>query len=450
MIPRTLVPTDVRPVTQDEARKAPRRLTTYMDDRTVVPSGLSEAPPLDGKTEIPAHLPLGVLVDRTLVPRGMPANVIERFEPVTERFPVAILDSRVVVPAYVEPLTDEESEELEHAPEMTAELREIVQPDILTTGDANLLIEQEEKRDPKSDLVTRVLSVAVHIALIVFLIFSPKIFPTHVPTQEEIASARKQLQWIYSPPEVPVPPAPTPKIHVNPETLNKIAPPVVQPQIPAPPVTPEKPPSDLPEAPRPQIRPIPQQAQPAPATAPPAPSHLEPVLPSTPNANRLNLQLPQSSPGKLLSDQLDDAIRHGRNPGSVYSGGPAVPGSRGLGMGYVVQILSDTQGVDFSNYITRLLAALKRNWEAVMPESARMGDRGVVFTTFQINPDGSVPSPDPMLERTSGKEPLDNAAMSAIHASNPFEPLPSQFHGPFLRLRIAFIYNIPPEQVNLR
>ncbi len=54
-----------------------------------------------------------------------------------------------------------------------------------------------------------------------------------------------------------------------------------------------------------------------------------------------------------------------------------------------------------------------------MPESARMGDRGVVFTTFTINPDGSVPGPDPLLERTSGKEPLDNAAMAAIHASNP-------------------------------
>ena len=118
-------------------------------------------------------------------------------------------------------------------------------------------------------------------------------------------------------------------------------------------------------------------------------------------------------------------------------------------MGYGVDILSDTQGVDFRDYINRLLAALKRNWEAVMPESARMGDRGVVFTTFSINPDGSVSAPDPELERTSGKEPLDNAAMSAIHASNPFEPLPKQFHGPYLKLRIVFIYNIPPEQVNL-
>ena len=112
-----------------------------------------------------------------------------------------------------------------------------------------------------------------------------------------------------------------------------------------------------------------------------------------------------------------------------------------------VQILSDTEGVDFNPYITRLLATLKRNWLYVMPESARW-DKGVVFTSFQINRDGSVPAPDPSLDRTSGKGPLDTAAMSAIHASNPFEPLPSQFKGPFIRLRVAFVYNIPLDQLN--
>jgi hypothetical protein len=33
--------------------------------------------------------------------------------------------------------------------------------------------------------------------------------------------------------------------------------------------------------------------------------------------------------------------------------------------------------------------------------------------------------------------------MSSIHASNPFEPLPSEFHGPYIRLRIVFLYNLP-------
>ncbi|MGA8767730.1 MAG: TonB C-terminal domain-containing protein [Candidatus Acidiferrales bacterium] len=444
MIPRILVPVDVRPVTKDEARKRPSRVTTYLDDRTVVPSGLSEAPPLDGKTTIPSHLPLGVLVDRTLVSRGMAIKPIERMQHISA-VTLEILDSRTVVPAYVEPLTAEEIETPEHAPQMTAELREIVQPDIFTTGDANLLIEPEEKKDAKSDLVTRVLSILVHVAVIAFLIFAPKLLPA--PSQEEIARNQLPTNWIYSPPSTPEPAAPTPKVRVSPETLHKVAPPVEKPQIVTPAPSPEKPPTDLPEAPRPKFEVAPNPPPSIPTT--PAPSHLEPVLPATPS-NRLNLQLPTSSPGKMIQDQMQNAAHEGRQA-PVYSGGPpaAGGGGRGVGMGNGVDVLSDTQGVDFSAYIRRLLATLQRNWEAVMPESVRMGERGVVFTTFQINPDGSVSAPDPTLERTSGKEPLDNAAMSAIHASNPFEPLPSQFHGPFLKLRIAFIYNIPPEQVNL-
>ena len=442
MIPRTLVPLNVRPVSKDEVRKAPRRVTTYMDDRTVVPAGLSDAPPLDGKTTIPSHLPLGVLVDRTLVPRGMAIKTIERLQHVST-VTLEILDSRTVVPAYIEPLTAEESETPEHAPEMTAELREIVQPDIFTTGDANLLIEPEEKRDPKSDLVTRVLSILVHVAVVTFLIFLPKFLP--VPTRDDIGGKKLNTSWFYSPPSTPEPSAPAPKVRVTPETLRKVAPPLEQPKIPVP-VAPEKPAPELPEAPKSKINVTPAPPQSIPTT-PVAPSHVEPVLPATPNP-KFVLGLPSTTPGKTLSDQINDAARSGRQA-PIYDGGPPSSGGRGVGMGNGVDILSATEGVDFSAYIRRLLATLQRNWEAVMPESVRMGERGVVFTTFQINPDGSVSAPDPTLERTSGKEPLDNAAMSAIHASNPFEPLPSQFHGPFLKLRIAFIYNIPPDQVNL-
>ena len=443
MIPRTLVPVNVRPVDKDEAKKTPpRRLETYMDDRAVVPSGLSDAPPLNGKTSIPAHLPLGVLVNRTLVPRGMEAKPLDKLLQARSVMPLDILETRVVVPTDIKPLTAEEAKAPEHAPEMTAELREVVAPDIFTTGDANLLIEPETKKDSKADLVTRVLSVAAHVALTIFLLAWPKMFPAHVPTQDELDLARKELNLMYIPPEHAEPAPPTPKIQVNRETLNRVAPPVEQPQIPAP--APEKAPSDLPEAPRPNISVAPAPAQPA----QPAPTHLEPVLPATPQNKNLNLGLSQSSPGRMLDSQLDDAIRRSPKGGGVYSGGPSGPGSGGLGAQGQAQILSDTQGVDFSAYIRRLLATLQRNWEYVMPESVRMGEKGVVFTTFEIFPDGSVRAPDPTLERTSGKDPLDNAAMAAIHASNPFEPLPSQFHGPSLKLRIVFLYNIHPDQVN--
>src|SRR6202041_1053529 len=110
MIPRTLVPVNVRPLTEEEAKKRPSRITTYMDDRTVVPSELSDAPPLDGKSNIPQHLPLGVLVERTLVPRGM---AVKQFE-IPDRQPgihtEEILHSRMLVPAHIEPMTREEAE----------------------------------------------------------------------------------------------------------------------------------------------------------------------------------------------------------------------------------------------------------------------------------------------------------------------------------------------------
>jgi outer membrane biosynthesis protein TonB len=439
MIPRTLVPVNVRPVRPDEAKKVGTRITTNMDDRTVVPSGRSEAPPLTGKSNIPQYMPLGVLVHRTLVERGMPIKEFERPEHPHEILPLDILDSRVVVPAHVEPMAPEQIAVLERPPELTENLKEVIDADIFITGDANLLIEPEEKRDTKFDLITRVLSVIVHIGLILFLISIPKLFPPHIPTQEEIARAQEQLTYVLPPEEPPAPPAPpAPKMRITPKTLKKIAPPVEQPTPqPTPTPAPEaaRPTPELPEAPKPQ---------PAAPSQPNQPSEIIPIKPQPQSQSKLNLGLPSVTPGKAIQDQLSDAIRHNSGGGIQQfpgSGGPAGPG--GPGMQGAVQILTDTQGVDFSSYIQRLLATLRRNWYAVMPESANLGDKGMVFTTFQINKDGSIPSPDPTLERTSGKEPLDNAAMSAIHASNPFEPLPSQFKGDNIRLRIVFLYNLP-------
>jgi outer membrane biosynthesis protein TonB len=56
---------------------------------------------------------------------------------------------------------------------------------------------------------------------------------------------------------------------------------------------------------------------------------------------------------------------------------------------------------------------------------------------------GVVPDADPVQEASSGKEPLDRAAYSAIRSSSPFEPLPPAFNGPFIELRFIFLYNLP-------
>ena len=106
-------------------------------------------------------------------------------------------------------------------------------------------------------------------------------------------------------------------------------------------------------------------------------------------------------------------------------------------------MLTPTEGVDFTNYLDRVLASVRRNWYAVIPESARLGEKGRVMLQFRIMRDGSVPYTEPYLVATSGKEPLDRAAVSSIRTSNPFEPLPPAFSGPFIELRFIFLYNLP-------
>jgi TonB family protein len=177
-----------------------------------------------------------------------------------------------------------------------------------------------------------------------------------------------------------------------------------------------------------------------------------PVLPPT-TPGHLNLGITNASPGKAIQNDLQDAVKHSPSGGTyssegTVSGGGGSGGGRGRGGGGAqagngVTILTPTEGVDFQSYINRLLAKLKQNWVTVMPESFYLGDKGIVAISFRINRDGSFPAESLSLDRTSGKEPLDTAAASAIRATSPFEPLPPQFKGQFIDLRIGFYYNIP-------
>src|SRR5256886_1641531 len=171
---------------------------------------------------------------------------------------------------------------------------------------------------------------------------------------------------------------------------------------------------------------------------------------------RQGLILPKNSPSRSIQDSLREAARSpsaGGRSGAVIGpmprsggtlGGGGSQGSGGsYGNGY--EILTPTEGVDFSDYMARAVAAVRRNWYAVMPESAMLGDRGRVALQFRIMKDGSVPNGEPVRLIGSGKEPLDRAAVSAIRSSNPFEPLPPAFSGPYIELRFYFLYNLPIE-----
>ena len=315
-----------------------------------------------------------------------------------------------------------------------------------TTGEVNLMTRPVEDRTPAWNAVVRFASIAFHFVVILLILLAPKIFPYHPPTDAEIA---RNITDLYIPSDLnrfsktpSAPPAPkSPVMKVDPRLLRQLAPPrEVQPAAPAQP----EPPRENPAPPKPA--PIAPMSLPHPAESP--------IRPQTPPPDATpSLVLPKFSPGKALQESMQQAMKGGGSEGNTTVGsvGRLNPGGGGYGGGgggqgfggNAVTILTPTEGVDFSNYINRVLATVKQNWYAVMPESARLGDQGKVVLQFRIMRNGVVPEQEPYMMGSSGKEPLDRAAMSSIRASTPFEQLPPAFSGPYIELRFIFLYNIP-------
>ena len=109
-----------------------------------------------------------------------------------------------------------------------------------------------------------------------------------------------------------------------------------------------------------------------------------------------------------------------------------------------VEILTSAEGADFSAFLNHLMRLVKRNWYAMMPQSAMLGEKGKVVLRFQVQQDGTLLAQTPTVEISSGRKPLDRGAIAAIKSSAPFEHLPESFRGPNIELRITFLYNMPP------
>jgi len=118
--------------------------------------------------------------------------------------------------------------------------------------------------------------------------------------------------------------------------------------------------------------------------------------------------------------------------------GFGVPNSRVMGN---MDILSDTMGVDFGPYLSRVLHAVRLNWYNLIPNEARapLMKKGKVAIEFAILKDGGVAGM--RLAAPSGDVSLDRAAWGGITGSNPFPPLPNEFRGQYLALRFHFYYN---------
>jgi TonB family protein len=109
-----------------------------------------------------------------------------------------------------------------------------------------------------------------------------------------------------------------------------------------------------------------------------------------------------------------------------------------------VEVLSDTQGINFGPYLMLLLSNIRKNWYNTIPESAQM-KQGKVTIEFAIKKNGKVSGM--RLVGGSGDVLLDRAAWAGITASDPFPPLPSEFGGQHLALRFRFSYNLDKEDL---
>jgi TonB family protein len=292
------------------------------------------------------------------------------------------------------------------------------------------------------------ISVIAHIVLVLLVIYSPEWMPNwaqpHLLRAEDLART-KEPTFLELPQDLQKPPE---KVHADKlSDKNRIAQTTHQ--------IDQKTLEELREArrrgnqmpPGPQAAPQMPQAMPPqamPQGAPPPPSNSQSAMNSYPQ-QRVQPP-PRENPFKMpgsAGDVIAQAARNAPRMGTTGGGGGGYgmgPADRNARMG-PFDILSDTQGVDFGPYLSRVIQSIKNNWYNLIPEEARspLMKHGKVTIRFLITSTGKVAGM--FVEAPSGDIPLDRAAYGGIIASDPFSPLPHEFHGPYLALRIRFYYN---------
>jgi TonB family protein len=205
-------------------------------------------------------------------------------------------------------------------------------------------------------------------------------------------------------------------------------------------------------------QPAPKQAMPQnqpPAQQPQQQAQSAPPRPQFETNQTAQLQTPARPTNEFSkysgSMSAGSAIQQAEQAAAASRGGSGDEGDFGLNRGAHgrqmgnLEILSDTQGVDFGPYLQRILQDVRDNWYHLIPESAEM-KKGKLAIEFAITKDGKVA--DMKLVATSGDAALDRPAWGSITASDPFPPLPTEFTGPYLALRFRFYYN--PDKSDLQ
>jgi outer membrane biosynthesis protein TonB len=276
------------------------------------------------------------------------------------------------------------------------------------------------------------LAVLLHLALLSALTWIPKYFfiVPQVVDRSDTLKQHKDFTYLdtpWQPPKVITKPVPTQHPLIDKQTLEAMKK--------ATPQAPEAAPQPAAPAPVQQPAPIPpvQQSQ----------SQLESPVPAAVPA-RPNFAMNTLNPADQLREAMKGASRNsGEGAGSRGSGGLAMHPGAGSGG---VEVLSDTQGVDFSSWLQRWHYETERTWDPLIPDevNAPILKKGQVLIRFKVLPNGRIMDGSMVLEGRSGDVALDRAAWGALTGSN-YPPLPKDFHGPYLELRAWFLYNLEPK-----
>ncbi len=323
----------------------------------------------------------------------------------------------------------------------------------------HLLIQLEDDLERSRMREAFWISVVVHLMVVLFLVLSPKLFPGIkgvVLISPEDLMRNQQMTYLDLPPDLQKEPKRAPKTDVL-SDKNRIA-------ESRHPTLDKKTLEELRRAGPPKIPSAPAQqaqntppAQQQPSQQPPNPAQGQPMAQLQPGIPQDNPRLPAQpqgtpkfpgnlagmmSPGSSI-EQAARAVAERRGGGSYGGGGDygAGPGGTAARAQGNLEVLTDTQGVDFGPYLSRVLQAVRMNWYNLIPEEARppLLKKGKVSIEFVITKAGKVEGMT--LRSPSGDVALDRAAWGGITASNPFAPLPPEFHGPYIALRFHFYYN---------
>ncbi|HVC48295.1 MAG TPA: hypothetical protein VND90_13715 [Terracidiphilus sp.] len=208
-------------------------------------------------------------------------------------------------------------------------------------------------------------------------------------------------------------------------------------------------PVTTPTAPAPQEQKPPQvenPEKPQPTPIPPSESSKSTVQAPKPEAvpARPNFAMNNANPAEQLQQAMRNAARGPSYQTNSLPSGGGLSMHPGAGTGGV-EILSNTQGVDFSGWLQKWYRETARTWDPLIPDEVNppILKSGAVQILFKVMPNGRVMPGSMVLEGRSGDTALDRAAWGAIEGSN-YPPLPSDFHGPYLELRAVFLYNMKP------